>query len=148
MENKNESMDSTNRSEKNDPETVIQKEKPPKPEEKEFEAFVKEDLIPSLSISLSKFDSPLIDISLEKGPRPVVGDECYMVIGTLKEGRKFWICFKADDIKSSKTIALSESGEEASLLESFLIDERKITLSLIQSRLLQRLNGQKWLGPN
>jgi hypothetical protein len=34
------------------------------------------------------------------------------------------------------------------LLESFLIDEKRITLALLVSRTVQRLNGQKWLGPN
>ena len=29
-----------------------------------------------------------------------------------------------------------------------LTDEKKITLALLISRLLQRLNGQKWLGAN
>ncbi|MBM5827354.1 MAG: DUF2996 domain-containing protein, partial [Cyanobacteria bacterium M_surface_7_m2_040] len=27
-------------------------------------------------------------------------------------------------------------------------DEKKMTLVLLVSRLVQRLNGQKWLGPN
>jgi hypothetical protein len=33
-------------------------------------------------------------------------------------------------------------------LESFLIDEKRMSLPLLVSRLLQRLNGQKWLGRN
>ena len=58
------------------------------------------------------------------------------------------VTFASDKITSSKHIALAEGDSQASLLESFLIDEKKITLPLLLSRLLQRLNGQKWLGKN
>jgi hypothetical protein len=79
---------------------------------------------------------------------PVVGSTAWMVKGELPGGRRFWLCFTADSISSSKTIAVAEAGAEPSLLESFLIDEKKMTLALIVSRLVQRLNGQKWLGAN
>ncbi|MFL0730428.1 MAG: DUF2996 domain-containing protein [Prochlorococcus sp.] len=62
--------------------------------------------------------------------------------------RHFWLCFASDSITSKKTISLAESGTDPSLLEPFLIDEKKITLKLLRSRLMQRLNGQKWLGAN
>ena len=65
-----------------------------------------------------------------------------MVMGELPGDRRFWVCFESDSITSGKTIALAESGTEPSLLESFLIDEKRINLALLQSRLLQRLNGQ------
>jgi hypothetical protein len=71
-----------------------------------------------------------------------------MVVGQLSGDRRFWLCFTAEAIGSTKTIALAESGAEPSLLESFLIDEKKMTLALLVSRLVQRLNGQKWLGAN
>jgi hypothetical protein len=79
---------------------------------------------------------------------PVVGSTCWMVIGTLPGDRRFWLCFTSDSISSPKTIAVAEAGAEPSLLESFLIDEKKMTLALLVSRLVQRLNGQKWLGAN
>ena len=85
---------------------------------------------------------------IRQGPMPVVGSPCWMVQGALPGERRFWLCFTAADISAAKTLAVSEGGGEPSLLESFLIDERKITLALIVSRLVQRLNGQKWLGPN
>jgi hypothetical protein len=53
----------------------------------------------------------------------------------------------ADETETS-AIALAEAGAEASLLESFLIDEKKMTLALLVSRVVSRLNGQKWLGAN
>ena len=43
-----------------------------------------------------------------------------------------------------KTFAVAEAGAQPSLLESFLIDEKRITLALLVSRTVQRLNGQKW----
>ena len=79
---------------------------------------------------------------------PVVGAPCWFIKGLLPGQRRFWLCFSKDDIQSAKTVALAEAGAEPSLLESFLIDERKMTLPLLVSRLVQRLNGQKWLGPN
>ena len=51
-------------------------------------------------------------------------------------------------IEADKTILLSESNSDPSIVESFLIDEKKTTLPLLISRVLQRLNGQKWIGAN
>mgnify|MGYP003340709875 FL=1 len=79
---------------------------------------------------------------------PVVGSPCWMVIGELSGDRRFWLCFTSNAITSAKTIALAEAGASPSLLESFLIDEKRMSQALIVSRLVQRLNGQKWLGAN
>ncbi|QNI88286.1 DUF2996 domain-containing protein [Synechococcus sp. ROS8604] len=120
----------------------------PKLEDKPFQAFMKDDLIPSLSKALSTNHQITALIDLVEGDRPVVGGQCWMLTGALPGDRRFWVCFESDSITSGKTIALAESGTEPSLLESFLIDEKRINLALLQSRLLQRLNGQKWLGGN
>ncbi len=122
--------------------------KPPKPEDKPFSNFILEDLIPGLREALRRSGIEPISISLKKGPRPVVGGECSMIICEIPPGRRFWLAFSKDELTSNKTITLAETGAEPFLLESFLIDERKATLSLLISRTLQRLNGQKWLGPN
>jgi len=124
------------------------KPKPPAPEEQPFGQFVPGLLIPALSKEISGASGSPVELSFEQGPMPVVGAPCWMVCGALGDGRRFWLCFSSDDINSPKTIALAEGGGNASLLESFLIDEKKTTLALLVSRLLQRLNGQKWLGPN
>ena len=87
-------------------------------------------------------------LELVDGDRPVVGGSCPMVIGELPGGRRFWLCFAKADINSQKVIALADAGSEPTLLESFLIDEKRTSLPLLVSRLLQRLNGQKWLGGN
>ncbi len=121
---------------------------PTKPEDKPFHQFIDEELIPSLKTEFKKIGLLPNTITFEEGQRPVTGGLCWMLIGQIPEGRQFWLCFESESIKSSKTISLSESGGITATLESFLVDEKKITLALITSRLLQRLNGQKWLGAN
>ena len=120
----------------------------PKLEDKPFASFIQDDFLPSLTQALTDRGQALVSLSLAEGERPVVGGSCWMVKGELSSERRFWLCFDSEAITSGKTIALAESGTEPSLLESFLIDEKRITLALLQSRLLQRLNGQKWLGGN
>jgi hypothetical protein len=94
------------------------------------------------------YGGPAPALAFEEGPMPVVGGNCWMVKGDLPGERRFWLCFATPELGAIKTIALAEGGSVPSLLESFLIDEKKMTLALIVSRLVQRLNGQKWLGPN
>ena len=90
----------------------------------------------------------LEDLVLKKDTRPVIGGECWILSANVKQTHKFWLCFEKNDINSNKTIILSGINEDPSVVESFLIDEKKTTLKLIISRLLQRFNGQKLLGPN
>ncbi len=122
--------------------------KPPAPEDKPFAEFVPQLLLPAIAKEIEAYGGPACSLSFEQGPMPVVGSSCWMVIGELPGGRRFWLCFTGEAITSAKTIAVAEAGAEPSLLESFLIDEKKMTLALIVSRLVQRLNGQKWLGAN
>ena len=122
--------------------------KPPKLEEKPFKEFINENLIPELISLLSKRGQSIEHITLKNDQRPIVGGECWMLYGQFPNGRRFWLTFNSDDIKSTKNIILAEASVKPSILESFLIDERKITLQLITSRFLQRLNGQKWFGNN
>lgn len=124
------------------------KAKPPAPEDKPFEAFVPELLLPALIKEIEAYGGPSPELVFEQGAMPVVGADCWMVRGKLPGERRFWLCFTQPDISSAKTIALTEGGGSPSLLESFLIDEKKTTLQLLVSRVVQRLNGQKWLGPN
>ncbi|MCX5945022.1 MAG: DUF2996 domain-containing protein [Cyanobacteria bacterium] len=124
------------------------KTKPPAPEEQPFGQFVPQLLLPALAKEIQAYGGASAELSFEQGPMPVVGSSCSMLKGTFPGGRRFWLCFTAEDIGSAKTIALAEAGAEASLLESFLIDEKKMTLALLVSRVVSRLNGQKWLGAN
>ncbi len=122
--------------------------KPPKIEDKPFEEFISNHLIPGLKSSIEEKGILVRNIKLIEGERPVVGGYCWMVFCEITEHRKFWLCFNKEMITSDKTILLSESNSEPSIVESFLIDEKKTTLPLLISRVLQRLNGQKWIGAN
>ncbi len=122
--------------------------KPIKPEEKPFDEFINLHLIPTLKSSLEELNCSITEIIYKQGQRPVTGDNSWNIICKFDNDRTFCLSFSKQEIKSEKTIVLSEPGSEPSLLESFLIDEKKTTLSLIVSRILQRLNGQKWLGAN
>ena len=122
--------------------------KPPKLEDKPFDDFIINHLIPGLKSSIEEKGTLVRDIKLLEGNRPVVGGNCWMVYCEISEQRRFWLCFNKELITSDKTILLAESNSDPSIVESFLIDEKKTTLPLLTSRVLQRLNGQKWLGVN
>ena len=122
--------------------------KPPKIEDKPFDEFIANYFIPGLKSSIEETGTPVNDIKLMEGKRPVVGGNCWMVFCELSEQRRFWLCFNKKIITSDKTILLAESNSDPSIVESFLIDEKKTTLALLISRVLQRLNGQKWIGVN
>ena len=124
------------------------KPKPPKPEDKPFPEFIDKLFLPAVVEQLKSNDITAERLERVDGDRPVVGGSCPMVIGELPGGRRFWLCFAKADINSQKVIALADPGSEPTLLESFLIDEKRTSLPLLVSRLLQRLNGQKWLGGN
>tara|TARA_Y100001968_G_scaffold314657_1_gene340307 strand:+ start:1493 stop:2044 length:552 start_codon:yes stop_codon:yes gene_type:complete len=122
--------------------------KPPKVEDKPFREFITKHLVPDLKSSIETKGILVEDIELIEGQRPVVGGRCWMVFCQISNQRRFWLCFNKDSITSDKTILLAESNSEPSIVESFLIDEKKTTLPLLISRVLQRLNGQKWIGMN
>ena len=122
--------------------------KPPKLEDKPFNEFITNHFIPGLTDAITQKGTVVSYIKLIQGQRPVVGGTCWMVCGELDSGRQFWLCFNKDVITSDKTILLAESNSLPSIVESFLIDEKKTTLALLVSRVLQRLNGQKWIGAN
>ena len=124
------------------------KPKPQKPEDKPFPEFIDTLFLPAVVQQLKSHDITAERLERVEGDRPVVGGSCSMVIGELPGGRRFWLCFAKADINSQKVIALADRGSEPTLLESFLIDEKRMSLPLLVSRLLQRLNGQKWLGSN
>ena len=122
--------------------------KPPKLEDKPFEEFISLHFIPGLKLSIEQKGISVRDIKLIEGKRPVVGGNCWMVFCEISQQRRFWLCFNKEVITSDKTILLAESNSDPSIVESFLIDEKKTTLPLLISRVLQRLNGQKWIGAN
>lgn len=124
------------------------KPKAPAVEDKPFAEFIPQLLLPALAKECQTYGGPAPELSFVEGPMPVAGLMCWMVKGEFPNGRMFWLCFTAANLDAAKMVALAEPGAQPSLLESFLIDEKKMSLPLLVSRLVQRLNGQKWLGPN
>ena len=135
-------------------ENVIPAKTIPKPikelpiEKKPFQEFINIHLIPALVEEINQRGLEIININLKKTQRPIAGDKCWVINCEIKDTCSFWLSFEKEDISSLKIISLSKPSQKPSIIESFLIDEKRITLKLIISRLLQRLNGQKLLGVN
>ena len=117
-------------------------------EKKPFQEFINIHLIPSLKEEINQRGLEVNNINLENTNRPIAGDKCWVVNCEIKDTCSFWLSFEKEDISSSKSISLSKPNQKPSIIESFLIDEKRITLKLIISRVMQRLNGQKLIGVN
>ena len=122
--------------------------KEPPIEKKPFQEFVNVHLIPSLIEEINQRGLEINDINLQNTNRPIAGDKCWVINCEIKDTCNFWLSFENEDISSLKSISLSKPNQKPSIIESFLIDEKRITLKLIISRVLQRLNGQKLIGVN
>lgn len=129
------------------------KEKAPGVEDKPFTEFIQQDYLPALKKGLEKLGTPQLELKLEKRPIPIKGynQECWQVVGrwnpSYKQHREFNIYFFDENINGLKGFSCAE-GDRLSTMESFLIDERKVTLDLLVFGAVQRLNGQKWLARN
>ena len=131
------------------PVKTIPKQKKELPiEKKPFQEFINIHLIPELKEVISQRGLEIIDINLKNTIRPIAGDKCWVINCEIKDTCNFWLSFENDDICSLKSISLSKPSQKPSIIESFLIDEKRITLKLIISRVMQRLNGQKLIGVN
>ncbi len=117
-------------------------------EKKPFQEFINIHLIPALIEEINQRGLEINDINLKNTNRPIAGDKCWVINCEIKDTCSFWLSFEKDDISSLKSISLSKPDQTPSIIESFLIDEKRITLKLIISRVLQRLNGQKLIGVN
>mgnify|MGYP001197398703 CR=1 FL=1 len=117
-------------------------------EKKPFQEFINIYLIPSLIKELNQRDLEITYINLKNTNRPITGDKCWVINCEIENTCSFWLSFEKEDISSLKSISLSKPNQKPSIIESFLIDEKRITLKLIISRVMQRLNGQKLLGVN
>jgi len=129
------------------PAKAPKKEKPPALEAKPFEEFINQDYLPALKQTLPKMGLADVDLKFEKRRMPVAGDDdCWQVIGTWLGGkRQFVIAFSKEDIQAPKFYCCADNGAKPSMLESFMIDERKVSLDLLLLYTMQRLNGEKWL---
>ena len=117
-------------------------------EKKPFQEFINIYLIPALKEEIIQRGLEINNINLQNTYRPIAGDKCWVIQCEIKDICNFWLSFEKEDISSLKSISLSKPNQKPSIIESFLIDEKKITLKLIISRVLQRLNGQKLIGVN
>ena len=117
-------------------------------EKKPFQEFINDHLIPSLIEEINLRGLEIDEINLQNTNRPIAGDKCWVINCVIKDTCNFWLSFEKEDISSLKSISLSKPNQKPSIIESFLIDEKRITLKLIISRVLQRLNGQKLIGVN
>ena len=117
-------------------------------EKKPFQEFINIHLIPALIEEINQRGLEINNINLTNTNRPIAGDKCWVINCEIKDTCNFWLSFEKDDISSLKSISLSKPNQQPSIIESFLIDEKRITLKLIISRVLQRLNGQKLIGVN
>ena len=117
-------------------------------EKKPFQEFINMHLIPSLTEEIKQRGLEINNINLTNSNRPIAGDKCWVINCEIKNTCNFWLSFEKDDISSLKSISLSKPNQKPSIIESFLIDEKRITLKLITSRIIQRLNGQKLIGVN
>jgi hypothetical protein len=128
------------------------KEKPPALEDKPFPEFIEQHFLPALKQTLAKVGISDLDLKFEKRKLPIaaLGDtEYWQVIGQWQGGqRQFNILFSKEDIQAPKFFTCADYGAEPTLLESFMIDERKVNLDLMLLYTVQRLNGQKWLVMN
>ena len=137
---------------KNENNTPVKTDPKPKKElpieKKPFQEFINIHLIPALTEEINQRGLEIKNINLENTNRPIAGDKCWVINCDIKDTCSFWLSFEKEDISSLKSISLSKPNQKPSIIESFLIDEKRITLKLIISRVLQRLNGQKLIGVN
>ncbi len=132
---------------------AAKKAKPPKLEDKPFTEFIEQHFTPSLKEAFSKEGLEDIELTFKKQGLPIAGanpdEQCWQVIGNWQEGqRQFNLYFLDEDISGKKAFSYATSGGKPSTIESFMIDERRVTLDLLVLYTLQRLNGQKWLTRN
>jgi Protein of unknown function (DUF2996) len=131
---------------------AAKKEKAPTVEDKPFVEFIQQDYLPAVQKAITQQGVQDLKLSFAKEKLPIPGfasaEEYWQVAGSWQSGqRQFNVYFPDEDIQGKKGFSCNE-GKKPSTLESFLIDERKITLDLLVFGLVQRLNGQKWLGRN
>ncbi|MBD2355002.1 DUF2996 domain-containing protein [Tolypothrix sp. FACHB-123] len=131
---------------------AAKKEKAPTVEDKPFVEFIQQEYLPAVQKAITQQGVSDLQLSFAKQKVPITGfesaEECWQLVGSWQNGfRQFNLYFPDEDIQGKKGFSCNE-GKKPSTLESFLIDERKITLDLLVFGLVQRLNGQKWLGRN
>jgi hypothetical protein len=129
------------------------KEKAPTVEDKPFKEFIEQDYLPALKSAFAKEGIENVEVNFVKDKIQIPGlsqnGDCWQVRGSWQEGRRqFNVYFPDEDINKQKAFSWATNGAKPSTLESFMIDERKVTLDLLVFYTIQRLNAQKWLAWN
>jgi hypothetical protein len=115
------------------------KEAKPTVEDKPFEEFIRQDFLPALGKAFATRDFPDLELIFANN----------QVIGKWDDGQKqFTVYFPDGNIQGRKAFSESTNGIPPSTIESFLIDERRVTLDLLVFGVIQRINAQKWFGGN
>jgi len=131
---------------------AAKKPKPPALEDKPFTEFINQDFLPALKSALEKVGINGATLTFCEAPLPLPGADAksyWQVQGSWPNPqRQFNLYFFAGTLTGAKGFSYSTDNRPPSTLESFMIDERKVTLDLMLLYTLQRLNGQKWLGGN
>ncbi|MBW4553887.1 MAG: DUF2996 domain-containing protein [Aphanocapsa sp. GSE-SYN-MK-11-07L] len=118
---------------------AAKKEAKPTVESKPFAEFIKQDFIPALEKAFAAKEYQDLELSFANN----------QVAGTWDDGQKQFILYFPDgDIQGRKAFSEASNGIAPSTIESFLIDERKVTLDLLVFGVVQRINAQKWFGSN
>jgi hypothetical protein len=118
---------------------AAKKEKKAALEDKPFEEFIRADFLPALQQAFTARQFPDLELSFVNN----------QVTGKWNDGQKqFTVYFPEANIQGRKAFSESCNGLPASTIESFLIDERKVTLDLLVFGVIQRINAQKWFGGN
>lgn len=134
------------------PVAKAKKEKSPAIEDKPFQEFIKQYFTPALKTALAQKGGSDIELTLIENKLPIEGssaEKYWQLVGNWPQAhRQFNLYFLNGDIAGQKAFSYGLNGKPPSTLESFMIDERKVTLDLLLLYTLQRLNGQKWFGDN
>jgi hypothetical protein len=130
--------------------SAAKKEKPPALEDKPFSEFIEQHFTPALKTALAAKGLKDVSLTFKKDNLAIdsnrVSQSCWQVSASWQQGqRQFNLYFLDEDINGNKAFSCTTNGKPPSIIESFMIDERKITLDLMVLYTLQRLNGQKWL---
>ena len=135
------------------PAAKAKKAKPPKVEDKPFTEFMEQHFTPALADALTSQGIDDAKLQFTKQGLPIKGanpsEQCWQVVGKWQNGkRQFNLYFLDEDITGQKAFSYATDGNQPSTIESFMIDERRVTLDLMVMYTIQRLNGQKWLSGN
>ncbi|AFY72496.1 Protein of unknown function (DUF2996) [Synechococcus sp. PCC 7502] len=121
------------------PKAKVEKVKQPTVEELPFSEFIANHYLPALAKAFANLG--ITDLNLQLEDLQIKGNWKNQI-------RQFIIYFAKQDINGQKAFSCWDAGSQPSVIEPFLIDERKATLDLLVFAVVQRLNAQKWLAAN